>query len=620
MYQTRNAVIGNLPTALRSLVLSVMLILSAFLPSFPSQAAPVIVRQDSIQYVLNMATHTAKVDGYMVGITNAVIPDTITYEKNRFPVTRIGNYVFRGCGTLRSISLPETLDTIGEESFKQCSGLTSIVIPNSVKILGPHAFMQCGNLSSVILGQSLKAICYGAFYYCETLKHIDLPNSVNHLGNFAFKASGLETIKLSESLTSLNSQLFQSTPLKKLVIPASVTSVIPSAFLKCKQLQSIEVAEGNQSYHSQDGVLYDNNGYLVIYPSAKPGNTYQVPEQTTGIGTSAFLYNRFLKHIQLPKSLVAIEKTAFAYCDSLVSVNLPGAVLKINGNPFRGSKLLEEINVAPGNVNYTEKDGIVYSKDFSTLYICPPSKKEIVNLVIPEGVKTISEYAFDSQKTLANLTMPSTVTTIQDYAFNNCNKLHVIEFGSQLANISTCAFNKNTSLESIVIPNSVNEIGSNAFSDCTSLKKVTLGKSINKYGTCILAGCNAIEGIYVSATTPFKFGNTSSYPFNYTNYNNATLYVPEGTTASYKSVKPWSNFQNIKEWDPNKGIGEISDGAHPQIFVENGRIVVLGTENIVNVFDLSGRLMFSGNGNDIPSLGKGIYIVTYGNERYKVII
>ena len=620
MYQTRNAVIGNLPTALRSLVLSVMLILSAFLPSFPSKAAPIIVRQDSIQYVLSMATHTAKVDGYMVGIANAVIPDTITYENNRFPVTRIGNYVFRGCGTLRSIFLPETLDTIGEESFKQCSGLTSIVIPNSVKIIGPNAFYQSENLSSVTLGDSLKQICYGAFYYCEALKHIDIPNSVTHLGSYAFKLSGLESIKLSESLTCLDNQLFQATPLNKLVIPASVTSIASSTFLGCRQLQSMEVAEGNQSFHSQDGVLYNNNGYLVIYPAAKPGDTFRVPEHTKGIRNSAFLDNRCLKNIQLPNSLETIGNNAFAYCDSLISINIPVSVLKINGNPFRGSELLKEINVAPGNRVYTEQDGIVYSKDMTTLHICPPAKKDIVNLIIPEGVRTISEYAFYLQKTLANLTVSSTVTTIQDYAFSSCNKLKTIELGSQLTNIGICAFKGNTSLDSILIPNSVQSIDANAFSDCTSLKKVTLGKSINKYGTCILAGCNAIEGIFVSATTPFKFSSTSSYPFNYTNYNNATLYVPEGTTAAYKSVKPWSNFHTIKEWDPNKGVGEISDSDYPQIFVENGRIVVSGTKSIVNVFDLSGRLMFSGNGNDIPALGKGIYIVAYGNERHKVVI
>lgn len=129
-----------------------------------------------------------------------------------------------------------------------------------------------------------------------------------------------------------------------------------------------------------------------------------------------------------------------------------------------------------------------------------------------------------------------------------------------------------------------------------------------------------IKQVYVCAEVPVRFPASTHYPFNDKVYNNATLYVPEGTTAAYKSVKPWSNFHSIKEWDPNKGVVEISDSDYPQISVENGRIVVSETESIVNVFDLSGRLMFSGNGNDIPALGKGIYIVAYGNERHKVVI
>ncbi len=470
MYQTRNAVIGNLPTALRSLVLSVVLILSAFLPSFPSKAAPVIVRQDSIQYVLNMATHTAKVDGYMVGIANAVIPDTITYENNRFPVTRIGNYVFRGCGTLRSISLPETLDTIGEESFKQCSGLTSIAIPNSVKIIGPHAFYQSENLSSVTLGDSLKQICYGAFYYCKALKHIDIPNSVTHLGSYAFKLSGLESIKLSESLTCLNNQLFQGTPIKQLVIPASINSIGLYVFLGCKELRSIEVSENNQKYYAQDGVLYTKDGQLDLYPQAKEGINFKIPENIINIGFESFYQNRFLKTVQFPQTLQTISERAFMHSKSLVSLDIPSSLREIGDDAFRGCYELTKINIAADNPNFTVKDGILYNKRMSILYLCP-SAKNIQDFYVPEGVITISPGAFHYQNNLQTVILPSTVTTVGDNAFNGCKKLKSISLSENLKKIGKNAFSADSMLTSILIPNSVTEIEINAFSSCKALKK-----------------------------------------------------------------------------------------------------------------------------------------------------
>ena len=110
-------------------------------------------------------------------ITSLTIPDS---------VTSIGNCAFSGCIGLTSITIPDSVTSIGVGAFEDCTGLTSIIIPNSVTSIGDHAFEGCLDLSSVTIGNSVTSIGGSAFRYCTGLTSITIPDSVTSSGGSAF--------------------------------------------------------------------------------------------------------------------------------------------------------------------------------------------------------------------------------------------------------------------------------------------------------------------------------------------------------------------------------------------------------------------------------------------------
>ncbi|MBO7227567.1 MAG: leucine-rich repeat protein [Bacteroidales bacterium] len=111
------------------------------------------------------------------GLTSVTIPNS---------VTSIGNYVFYGCRGLTSVTIPNSVTSIGNSAFYNCSSLTSVTIPNSVTSIGGHAFFGCSSLTSITLPDSLTSIETHCFYNCSSLTSIIMPSSLTSLGNYAF--------------------------------------------------------------------------------------------------------------------------------------------------------------------------------------------------------------------------------------------------------------------------------------------------------------------------------------------------------------------------------------------------------------------------------------------------
>lgn len=107
--------------------------------------------------------------------------------------------------------------------------------------------------------------------------------------------------------------------------------------------------------------------------------------------------------------------------------------------------------------------------------------------------------------------------------------------------------------------------------------------------------------------------------FSDENFEAAVLYVPTGTLSAYKEVDPWKNFRNIKEMDFS-GVDGIETDGKLQVSVENGCITVGGNYECVTVYNLQGRIIYSGSSHVIDSLVPGIYIVKAGSETVKVSI
>ena len=175
---------------------------------------------------------------------------TLNYNNNNILVsldlsqvtglTELGND-FAYCRGLRSITIPNSVTSIGEDAFLGCSGLTSITIPNSVTSIGEGAFQDCSGLTSINIPNSVTSIGEDAFKNCSGLTKITIPNSVTSIGECAFLGcSGLTSITIPNSLTSIGRSVFNNcSGLTKINIPNSVTSIGMNAFLGCSGLTSI---------------------------------------------------------------------------------------------------------------------------------------------------------------------------------------------------------------------------------------------------------------------------------------------------------------------------------------------------------------------------------------------
>ena len=157
----------------------------------PMAASAQSVEIDGIYYNLVSKIQEAEVTQNPNNYTGSVvIPEKVTYESVEYSVTSIGDGAFGEDmfqqSRLTSITIPNSVTSIGKYAFYGCSGLTSVTIPNSVTSIGNYSFWGCFGLTSVTIPNSVTSIGNYAFRYCSGLTSVTIPNSVASIGNGAF--------------------------------------------------------------------------------------------------------------------------------------------------------------------------------------------------------------------------------------------------------------------------------------------------------------------------------------------------------------------------------------------------------------------------------------------------
>ncbi|MBQ4155521.1 MAG: leucine-rich repeat domain-containing protein, partial [Clostridia bacterium] len=383
------------------------------------------------------------------------------------------------CLSLTSITIPDSVTSIGERVFYGCSKLTNITMPNSVTSIGDYAFAWCESLTSVTIPYSVTSIGEEAFYECYSLKSIIVNgNNSNYssANGVLFNKNKTELIRYPIGKTSTS-----------YTIPDSVTSIGDSAFRGCDSLTSMTI-----------------------------------PNSVTSIGEYAFYGCDSLTSITIPNSVTSIGDSAFSYCSSLTSIIIPESVTSIGKEVFCYCFSLESIIVDSNNSNYSSTNGVLFDKDKTEL-IQYPIRKTSTSYTIPDSVTNICAWVFYSCSSLTSITIPNSVTSIGDYAFYGCDSLTSITIPNGVTSIGVETFGSCSSLTSITIPDSVTSIGKDAFAWCDSLTSITIPDSVTSIGD-------------------YAFYNTGYYE-NKSNWENDVLYidnhliVAKETLSSNYSIK-----------------------------------------------------------------------------------
>ena len=403
-------------------------------------------------------------------------------------VTRIEKSAFFNCTNLTSVTIPNSVKIIEDQAFAS-SDFTSLIIGNGITYFGTEAFQYCTSLTSVILVNGLKSIGDYAFQYCSSLTSVTIPNSVTSIGGGAFEyCSSLTSVTISNSVTSIESYTFyECSSLTSVTIPNSVTSIGDYAFVSCSSLTSVTI-----------------------------------PNSVTSIGEHAFQRCSSLTSVTIPNSVTSIGELAFNRCSSLTSVNITDIASWCNisfQDPFANP--------------------LYYGHN---LYL---NGTLVTDLVIPDGVTSVGEYAFYGCSSLTSVTIPNSVTSIGEGAFESCSSLTTINVANDnpdYCSIDGVLFNKAQTIlilypagkadDTYSIPNSVTSIVEGAFSGSSSLTSLT----------CL-------------AETPPQVDYTIFY---YLDPSKIVLYVPAGSIELYRADEQWNKFIDIrplsftvtfKDWD-----------------------------------------------------------------------
>lgn len=232
-----------------------------------------------------------------------------------------------------------------------------------------------------------------------------------------------------------------------------------------------------------------------------------IPETVTSMGTSVFANCRGLQSAVINANVNTLHKETFNSCDALKSISLSSTITEINGVMLGNLKNLESITVSENNPYLIVENGVLYSKDFTTL-IHYPAKKVGKDYEIPNTVTIIGGQAFRYCKELERVTIPDTVTEIRVQSFSGCSNLTSIDIPNKVTRIGSYAFEGCTSLNSsITIPGTVTNIGQGAFLNCEKLESIVVDpSSITSLPGDLFKGCIKLTTIKVDQV------NTAEYP------------------------------------------------------------------------------------------------------------
>lgn len=455
-------------------------------------------------------------------LKNIVLPDSLV---------SIGNNAFDG-SALTEITLHEGLNEIGISAFNG-TNIKELTVPSTVKVV-TNPIGRCKNLTTLNIKGAEKISL--SMSECNNLEFIDIPDftrtvkATNYNGTKWYKnqpngilyldtaavgckndgsGTGItDTLEFAEGTTYI-AETVNGNGIKKIIMPDTVRVIDERAFLFFSDLVDIRLSE---SLEIIGEVAFDGAGFTKIHipASVREIDTFAFYKcknltEVTGMENVEVINGRVFKEcvalesIKLSDKLTVLSEGLFEDCSSLSEVIYGKGLKKIYLDAFNNTKIstvyipetVEEvetgyyensmnfsIEISENNKAVMIKDGVLFAQYGEAIAWCFDTLSS-GEYTIPEGVKTVSAYAFHGHKELKKLNFPKSLEKIEYQAFSKCDNLSELNFQEGLKSIGELAFSCKGHVKELILPDSLVEINESSFYSMT-FDRVVLGDGLTK--------------------------------------------------------------------------------------------------------------------------------------------
>lgn len=484
----------------------------------------------------------------------------------------IGNDVFPGTG-LQTLIIPDGVISIGNNlvasNLYYTTHLTTLYIPSSVREIGTQSFpssitnltvptsleklvvpKEITNLTIVrarqteyltVLGASADNViyydkmtyinCYG----CSKLTDITLPEGITSIGADAFEGcTNLQSLTIPEGVTSIEADAFKDcTSLKSVTLPEGVTSIGARVFNGCTNLQSVNIPEGVTSIEAD------------AFKDCTSLKSVTLPEGVTSIGSNTFSGCTALQSVSLPDSIASIGANAFKNCLSMKSFVAPDSLKSVGREAFANCDNLSKVSVSDIAIwcgisfENASSNPLSYTK---CLYV---GDNVLDKLTVPEGVTSLSAYAFYNCTSILTVTLPSSIKSFGEDAFYGCQYIHRVYYTDLSAWCGLSFANDKA--------NPLTYAG-NLYLDGELLSEFELPDGLTRIESYAFSGCKNLSGVFITDLNTWlnvSFGNASANPLSraLTLYLNGkpinTLTLPDGIKEIGTAAFSGGNFNEV---------------------------------------------------------------------------
>lgn len=338
---------------------------------------------NGVKYSVSYMGDFAMVNGYNEDLPAAVvIEDKVTIDGTEYNVEHIATNIFSGNESITSVKLPTGLKYFDSYAFENCTNLETVTnLPaGTLEGMGDRVFNGTKWIKN-LEGDGVYlfggwAIAYLGETPPETLT---MPSETYGICYGFLRAHGgsyaeweLKTLVLNEGLKRIEGRAFEHcSGLTEINIPSTVDYIDGDAFNDCGGVTSFNVAEGNATFSSIDGVLFDDDKYeLRLYPQGKTDESYTVPAGIQDIMSHAFYGAGNLKQLIMPEGVSRVYSQAIRAMGNLETVDFPSTLTELNAGIFYGCNKLKTIIIRATEVpSYGGYDLSQSDFDNTVLYV-----------------------------------------------------------------------------------------------------------------------------------------------------------------------------------------------------------------------------------------------------------